>query len=77
MPNNVELLKARLRFVPISYEQKSGPFATFYYQLIKHIVQTDQWKNFEEFFAQLNKMGANIYSRPHGSEHEANMNEIE
>lgn len=77
MPNNVELLKARLRFVSISFEQKSGPFATFYYRLIKHIVETDQWQNFDEFFVQLNKMEANIYCRPHGPEFEANMNEIE
>ncbi|XP_055301552.1 uncharacterized protein LOC129568057 isoform X2 [Sitodiplosis mosellana] len=75
--NNTELLMARLRFVPISWEQIYGPFATFYYRLVKHVVETDQWLNFEGFFAHLNKMGVKIDVRPPGSEYEANMKEIE
>lgn len=77
LANNSELILARLRFVPISFEQTRGPFATFYYRLIKHVIETNQWQKFEEFFNRLDEMGTNIYVRSPGPDYEANMDEIE
>lgn len=74
----MELFKARLRFVSISHEQAHGPFGDWYYRLIKHIIESDQWQIFQPFFNELNKMKANIYVRPQlGLEYESKMNEIE
>lgn len=75
--NNSALILARVRFVPISWEQTYVHFASFYYRLIEHVVETNQWTNFDGFFDRLEGIGLNIYVQPPGPDLKANMNEIE